>query len=54
MLLRIATIGFLLVFCCCALLAQTPTGDINGVVSDSAGSVVPAVKVTLTNPANKK
>ena len=51
MLLRSTTIGFLLVLCCFSLVAQTPTGDINGVVSDAAGSVVPAVKVMLTNPA---
>lgn len=49
MLLRSVVLAFLL--CSCFTFAQTPTGDISGVVSDAAGSVVPAVKVTLTNPA---
>src|SRR5262245_42919067 len=31
--------------------AQTPSGEISGVVSDSAGSVVSAVRITLTNVA---
>ena len=31
--------------------AQTPSGEISGVVSDSTGSVVAGVKVTLTNSA---
>jgi len=31
--------------------AQTPSGEISGVVSDSTGSVIAGVKVTLTNSA---
>ena len=31
--------------------AQTPSGEISGVVSDASGSVMPGVRVTLTNVA---
>ena len=31
--------------------AQTPSGEISGVVTDSSGSVLPGVRVTLTNVA---
>jgi len=31
--------------------AQTPSGEISGVVTDASGSVLPAVKVTITNVA---
>ncbi len=31
--------------------AQTPSGEISGLVSDSSGSVLPGVRVTLTNAA---
>ena len=34
-----------------SLSAQTPSGEISGVVADQAGSVVPGVKVMLTNTA---
>lgn len=34
-----------------ALVAQTPSGEISGVVSDPTGAVVPGVTITLTNPA---
>ena len=30
---------------------QTPSGEISGTVSDSSGSVMPGVRVTLTNAA---
>src|SRR5436190_8213881 len=33
------------------LIAQTPSGEISGVVVDPSGSVVPGVTVTVTNPA---
>ena len=34
-----------------SLYAQTPSGEISGVVADQTGSVVPGVKVMLTNTA---
>src|SRR6266567_5314095 len=33
------------------LIAQTPSGEISGVVFDPSGSVVPGVTVTVTNSA---
>jgi hypothetical protein len=33
------------------LQAQTPSGEISGVVTDASGSVLPGVKVTITNAA---
>ena len=39
----------MLPLCCSALLAQSPSGSVVGRVTDSAGGVVPAVRVTLTN-----
>ncbi len=32
-------------------LAQTPTGEIEGAISDSSGAVIAGAKVTVTNPA---
>src|SRR5215813_6753560 len=47
-----ATATFLFVMCFAfPMFAQTPSGEISGVVSDSNGSVVAGVKITLTNPA---
>jgi hypothetical protein len=37
-----------------ALLAQTPTGTIQGTVQDSSESVVPAAKITITNVATNE
>ncbi len=31
--------------------AQTPSGEISGTILDSSGSVLPGVRVTLTNEA---
>ncbi len=42
---------FLLLFLAIPLFAQTPSGEISGVVYDPNGSVVAGVKVTLTNTA---
>ena len=41
---------FLVVFASMPL-AQTPSGEISGVVSDANGSVVAGVRIMLTNPA---
>src|SRR5262249_26088644 len=47
-----AAIAFLfLVILIFPLLAQAPSGEISGVVTDAAGSVVVGVKVTITNAA---
>ncbi len=51
MLLRATVASLLLVTFALTLLAQTPSGEISGVVSDSNGSVIAGVKITLTNPA---
>jgi hypothetical protein len=51
MLQRVAASLLLLVALAFPLAAQTPSGEISGVVTDQTGSVVPGVKVTLTNPA---
>src|SRR5215813_9244975 len=51
MFLRATATFFLLVAFALPLLAQTPSGEISGVISDSNGSVVAGVKITLTNPA---
>ena len=42
------TVGMLL-FCGLSLLAQTPAASVVGRVTDSAGGVVPTVRVKLTN-----
>ena len=34
-----------------SVLAQTPTGEISGIANDASGSVMPGVRVTLTNVA---
>src|SRR5262245_55921077 len=41
--------GLILVLACSVGLAQKSTGDILGTVTDASGSVVPGVKITLTN-----
>jgi len=47
-----ATSAFLFVMCFAfPMFAQTPSGEISGVVSDSNGSVVAGVRITLTNTA---
>ncbi|MGH9801197.1 MAG: carboxypeptidase regulatory-like domain-containing protein, partial [Blastocatellia bacterium] len=51
MLPRFATACLLLFVLLFPVCAQTPSGEISGVVNDSAGSVVSGVKVTLTNPS---
>lgn len=48
--LRIA-VAFLLFIFTLPLRAQTPSGEISGVVTDAAGAVVAGVKITLTNVA---
>ena len=47
MLIRL--IAAMLSLCSSSLLAQSPSGSVVGRVTDSAGGVVPAVRVTLTN-----
>jgi hypothetical protein len=51
MFLRITTVFLLLVAITIPLCAQTPSGEISGVVTDQTGAVMAGVKVTLTNPA---
>ena len=51
MFLRATAAFLLLVTLILPLLAQTPSGEISGVVLDPSGSVVPGVRITLTNPA---
>ncbi|MGH9841490.1 MAG: TonB-dependent receptor domain-containing protein [Blastocatellia bacterium] len=51
MFVRIVTISLFLVVSTLSLNAQTPSGEISGVVSDANGSVVAGVKVSLTNIA---
>src|SRR5262245_29573477 len=48
---RAATTLFLLLILVIPLFAQTPSGEISGVVYDPNGSVVVGVKVTLSNAA---
>jgi len=49
--LRWTLSAVLFVVVTCPLSAQTPSGEISGVVTDVSGSVLPAVKITLTNVA---
>src|SRR5262245_56658338 len=51
MFLRATTAFLLLVAFAFPTFAQTPSGEISEVVSDSTGSVVAGVRVTLTNSA---
>lgn len=44
-------IVFTLIISSAGALAQTPTGEISGTVSDSSGAVIAGSKVTVTNPA---
>lgn len=41
----------ILALACFAVMAQAPTGEIVGTVTDPSGAVVSGVKLTLTNPA---
>ena len=41
----------LLVFASAPARAQTPSGELSGIVSDTSGLPVPGVTVTLTNQA---
>src|SRR5262245_2328698 len=51
MFLRAATTFLLLVAFAFPMSAQTPSGEISGVISDLNGSVVAGVRITLTNSA---
>jgi Carboxypeptidase regulatory-like domain/TonB dependent receptor len=48
---RVSVTLILLLVLFTPLVAQTPSGEISGVVYDPGGSVVAGVKITLTNPA---
>lgn len=48
---RLLTVLVLLTALAVPAWAQTPSGEISGVVSDESGSVLPGVRVTLTNVA---
>ena len=47
----LATALGVLVVCVSTLVAQTPSGEISGVVTDASGAAVPGVTITLTNQA---
>src|SRR5262245_31926041 len=51
MFLRATSAFLLLMALAFPMFAQTPSGEISGVVSDTNGSVVAGVRITLTNPA---
>jgi hypothetical protein len=51
MFLRVTAVLLLVVAITTSLCAQTPSGEISGVVTDQTGAVMVGVKVTLTNPA---
>src|SRR5215475_12886367 len=51
MFLRATSAFLLLMALAFPMFAQTPSGEISGVVSDANGSVVAGVRVTLTNAA---
>lgn len=51
MFLRATAVFLLLVAFALPMAAQTPSGEISGVISDSNGSVVAGVRITLTNSA---
>src|ERR1051326_3192552 len=46
---RIVPLAFWIALALGGLLAQTPTGTIQGIVSDSSGAVVPDAKVVITH-----
>src|SRR5262245_58696513 len=47
--LKIVVLCFLIGVLVTPVLAQERTGDINGLVSDQTGAILPGVSVTLTN-----
>src|SRR5687768_9216420 len=47
----LATALGVLFVCVSTLVAQTPSGEISGVVSDASGASMPGVTITLTNQA---
>ncbi len=49
--LRAAVASLFLVAIVLPLSAQTPSGDVSGVVTDQTGAIVAGVRITLTNPA---
>jgi hypothetical protein len=51
MLLRLTAVSLLLAAITISLCAQTPSGEISGVVTDQTGAIMAGVKVVLTNPA---
>ncbi|RPI52499.1 MAG: carboxypeptidase regulatory-like domain-containing protein, partial [Acidobacteria bacterium] len=53
MLRRTLVVVIVLLGCATLASAQTPSGEISGLASDSSGSVLPGVRVTLTNVATK-
>jgi hypothetical protein len=50
---RFLALVIVLLSCASLTWAQTPSGEISGLVTDSSGSVMPGVRVTLTNVATK-
>src|ERR1700733_15224640 len=49
---RLASCALIIVFGTSALLAQTVTGSVTGVVTDQTGAVVPKAEVTAENTSN--
>ncbi len=47
----LATALGVLVVCASTLVAQTPSGEISGAVTDASGAAMPGVTITLTNQA---
>ena len=50
---RVLALVIVLRSCAAVTWAQTPSGEISGVATDPSGSVLPGVRVTLTNVATK-
>ena len=48
---RLVVLAIFLISVALPAAAQTPSGEISGTVVDSSGSVLPGVRVTLTNTA---
>src|SRR5262245_49715469 len=50
---RALALVIVLLSCATLALAQTPSGEITGTITDAQSSVMPGVRITLTNVATK-